>query len=125
VHHRRRSHRQRPDRPTRFQLGPRLSQRVPRDALSFDLVEIDGEGLRWRPIEDRKAALKKLVSNKHPGIAFNKHFDVEGSIVFHHALQARMRSHRVETPRLALSVRPIEGLDQDQESGLAGGKAGG
>ena len=52
---------------------------------AFDLVEIDGEDLRWRPIEDRKAALKKLISNQHPGIAFNKHFDVEGPVLFHHA----------------------------------------
>jgi len=53
---------------------------------AFDLIELNGEDLRWRPIEERKAALKKLIgSNKHPGIAFNKHFDVEGSIVFHHA----------------------------------------
>ena len=37
---------------------------------AFDLIEIDGEDLRWRPIEDRKAALKKLLSQSHPGIAF-------------------------------------------------------
>ncbi len=37
------------------------------------------------PIGPRKTALKKLIDNKHSGIAFNKHFDVEGSIVFHHA----------------------------------------
>jgi bifunctional non-homologous end joining protein LigD len=52
---------------------------------AFDLIEIDGEDLRWKPIEDRKAALKKLLARSHPGIAFNKHFDVEGSVLFHHA----------------------------------------
>jgi bifunctional non-homologous end joining protein LigD len=52
---------------------------------AFDLIEIDGEDLRWRPIEDRKGILKRLTSNKHPGIAFNKHFDIEGSVLFHHA----------------------------------------
>ena len=52
---------------------------------AFDLIEIDGKDLRWRPIEDRKAALKKLLHRSHPGIAFNKHFDVEGTVVFHHA----------------------------------------
>jgi hypothetical protein len=41
--------------------------------------------LRWRPIEDRKGLLKKLIDNKHPGISFNKHFDVEGSVLFHYA----------------------------------------
>ena len=27
-----------------------------RRSVRFDLIEIDGEDLRWRPIEDRKAA---------------------------------------------------------------------
>ena len=35
--------------------------------------------------EERKAALKKLLRQTHPGIAYNRTFDVEGSIVFHHA----------------------------------------
>jgi ATP-dependent DNA ligase len=26
-----------------------------------------------------------LLCRSHPGIAYNRHFDVEGSIVFHHA----------------------------------------
>ena len=41
--------------------------------------------MRWQPIEDRKAALKKLLRLSHPGIVFNKPFDVEGAVVFHHA----------------------------------------
>ena len=41
--------------------------------------------MRWRLIEERKSILKKLIGNTHPGIAFNKHFDIEGSILFHHA----------------------------------------
>ena len=52
---------------------------------AFDLIEIDGRDLRRQPIEDRKLVLKKLLGKSHPGIAFNRHFDVEGAIVFHHA----------------------------------------
>jgi bifunctional non-homologous end joining protein LigD len=52
---------------------------------AFDLIEVAGEDLRRQPIEDRKQALKRLLGNRHPGIAFNRHFDVEGAIVFHHA----------------------------------------
>ena len=62
-----------------YRNGPRAT------LCAFDLIEIDGEDLRWQPIEDRKAALKKLINNKHRGIAFNKHFDVEGSVLLHHA----------------------------------------
>jgi bifunctional non-homologous end joining protein LigD len=53
---------------------------------AFDILELKGENLRDWPVEDRKAVLKMLLRQaKHPGIAFNRHFDVEGSIVFHHA----------------------------------------
>ena len=62
-----------------YRNGPRAT------LCAFDLIEIDGEDLRWKPIEDRKAALKSLLSQSHPGIAFNKHFDIEGSVLFHHA----------------------------------------
>ena len=40
-------------------------------------------------------------------------------------LQARLRGHRVEAARLALSLGRLEGLTQVQESGRAGREAGG
>jgi ATP-dependent DNA ligase len=52
---------------------------------AFDLLEINGQDLCRHPIEDRKQMLKELLGNAHPGIAYNRHFDVEGAIVFHHA----------------------------------------
>ena len=52
---------------------------------AFDLLELNGQDMRDRPLEERKAALKMLLRRPHPGIAYNRHFDVEGSIVFHHA----------------------------------------
>jgi tetratricopeptide (TPR) repeat protein len=48
---------------------------------AFDVIEIDGEDLRRQPIEDRKLALKTLIGSRHPGIAFNRHFDIEGAIL--------------------------------------------
>jgi bifunctional non-homologous end joining protein LigD len=52
---------------------------------AFDLIEIDGRDMRQQPIEERKLELKKLLKSAHPGITYNRHFDVEGAIVFHHA----------------------------------------
>jgi bifunctional non-homologous end joining protein LigD len=52
---------------------------------AFDLLELNAKDLRDWPLEDRKTELKKLLRKSHPGIAFNRYFDVEGSIVFHHA----------------------------------------
>ena len=51
---------------------------------AFDLVEIDGRHLRQQPIEERKHVLKWLLTKSYTGIANNRHYDVEGSIVFHH-----------------------------------------
>jgi bifunctional non-homologous end joining protein LigD len=52
---------------------------------AFDLIEINGRDMRQQPIEERKHVLKWLLTKSHPGIIYNRHFDVEGAIVFHHA----------------------------------------
>jgi bifunctional non-homologous end joining protein LigD len=52
---------------------------------TFDLIEIDGRDFRLQPIEERKHVLKWLLKKSHPGMTYNRHFDVEGSIVFYHA----------------------------------------
>ena len=52
---------------------------------AFDLLEADGEDLRSRPIELRKGVLAKLLSRPHAGIAFNQHYEADGSIIYKHA----------------------------------------
>ena len=52
---------------------------------AFDLLELDGEDLRREPIEVRKATLKGLLRRAHPGIAFNRHFEDDGAIVYEQA----------------------------------------
>ena len=52
---------------------------------AFDLLELDGVDLRREPIEVRKRTLRGLLRRAHPGIAFNRHFDVEGAVVFRQA----------------------------------------
>ena len=52
---------------------------------AFDLIELDGKDIRWACLEDRKHALTDLLSGTDDGIAFNKHFDGDGEIIFRHA----------------------------------------
>jgi bifunctional non-homologous end joining protein LigD len=52
---------------------------------AFDLLELDGEDLRREPIEVRKATLKGLLRRAQRGIAFNRHFEVDGTIVYEQA----------------------------------------
>ena len=51
----------------------------------FDLLEIDGEDLRWQPIEQRKRRLAKLLLGAAPNIVINEHFDGDGTIIFRNA----------------------------------------
>ena len=54
----------------------------------IDLIALDGEDLRRRPIEDRKRKLAKLVRGPHPGIVLNGLF--EGGVQISSALLQRM-----------------------------------
>ena len=62
---------------------------------AFDLIELNGDDLRWRPIEERKAALKKLrqpQASRHrvQQALRRRRLDRVPS-----CLQARMRGYRV------------------------------
>ena len=53
--------------------------------IAFDLIELEGEDLRRRPLEERKRKLAKLVRGPHPGIVLNEIFEGDGDILFEHA----------------------------------------
>jgi bifunctional non-homologous end joining protein LigD len=71
---------------------------------AFDLVEVNGQDIRRQPIENRKQLLKEVLKGAHPGVAFNRHFDVEGSIVFHHA--RKLGCEGIVSKRLGSQYRP-------------------
>jgi bifunctional non-homologous end joining protein LigD len=52
---------------------------------AFDLLELDGRDLRGEPLEQRKAALAKLLRGDPPGLCFNEHLPFPGVVVFRHA----------------------------------------
>jgi bifunctional non-homologous end joining protein LigD len=52
---------------------------------AFDLIELDGDDLRWQPLEQRKATLAELLRGTRDGIAFNQHFAGDGAIIFKQA----------------------------------------
>ena len=51
---------------------------------AFDLIELDGENLRGARLENRKRTLAALLRDTEDGIAFNKHFDGDGAIIYKH-----------------------------------------
>ena len=52
---------------------------------AFDLIELDGQDLRWQPVERRKAMLADLLQDTRDGIAFNQHYEGDGAAIFEHA----------------------------------------
>ena len=54
---------------------------------AFDLLELDGEDLRRKPIESRKSALNNLLRGQQSGIVFNQHYKARGETIFRVACQ--------------------------------------
>ena len=52
---------------------------------AFDLLELDGEDLRRKPIETRKALLAKLLERSHLSLVLNEHYEGDGALVFREA----------------------------------------
>jgi bifunctional non-homologous end joining protein LigD len=52
---------------------------------AFDLLELDGEDVRRKPIEERKERLAELLRLPHDGIAFNENFAGDGAVIYKHA----------------------------------------
>ena len=71
---------------------------------AFDLLELDGEDLRREPIQVRKATLKGLLRRARPGIAFNRHFEDDGAIVYEQA--CALGCEGIVSKRLGSPYRP-------------------
>jgi bifunctional non-homologous end joining protein LigD len=52
---------------------------------AFDLLELDGEDWRPRPLEERKAKLEQLIAIAPAGIRYSEHLDGDGATIFAHA----------------------------------------
>jgi bifunctional non-homologous end joining protein LigD len=73
-------------------------------AVTLCAFELDGEDLRREPIEVRKATLKGLLRRAQPGIAFNRHFEVDGTIVYEQA--CALGCEGIVSKRLGSPYRP-------------------
>ena len=53
--------------------------------VAFDLLGLEGDDLRQRPLEERREALAQLVAGADDGVRFSEAIDAEGATVFAHA----------------------------------------
>src|SRR5262249_15744601 len=76
---------------------------------AFDLLELEGRDLPREPLEERKAALAKLLGRAGPGLRVNEHIEEPGDIVFRHACKLGFEgivSKRLGSPYLRRRSRP-------------------
>jgi bifunctional non-homologous end joining protein LigD len=52
---------------------------------AFDLLELDGEDWRPRPLEERRARLEKLLATAQAGIRYTEYLEGDGTTIFAHA----------------------------------------
>ena len=71
---------------------------------AFDLLELDGKFLRWKPIETRKALLAELLNDSVSGLVLNEHYEEDGAIVFRAA--CRLGCEGIVSKRLGSTYRP-------------------
>src|ERR1700730_2684711 len=52
---------------------------------AFDLLDLDGQDWRPRPLEERKARLERLLAKAPAGIQYSEHLEGDGAAIFAHA----------------------------------------
>jgi bifunctional non-homologous end joining protein LigD len=70
---------------------------------AFDLLELDGQDLRRRPIEERKGLLAKLLNGQQTSIVLNQVYEGDGAIVF--GLACRLGCEGIVSKRLGSIYR--------------------
>jgi bifunctional non-homologous end joining protein LigD len=70
---------------------------------AFDLLEVNGEDIRRKPIEDRKRQLAGLLRLPHEGIALNEHYEGVGATIYKHA--CALGCEGIVSKRLGTSYR--------------------
>jgi bifunctional non-homologous end joining protein LigD len=68
---------------------------------AFDLLELNGIGLRREPIEVRKATLASILRKSRPGVRLNERLEhPEGDVVFRHEIRIAARRALIAIGRI-------------------------
>ena len=71
---------------------------------AFDLLELDGEDYRPKPLAERKKKLFKLLRRVWRGIEYVEHLEGDGAVIFEHA--CRLGLEGIVCKRIDLPYRP-------------------
>jgi bifunctional non-homologous end joining protein LigD len=89
-------------------------------ACAFDLLMLDGDDLRRRPLSERKAALRKVIARAHDGIQFVNHVAGDGAEMYDVACKHGLEGIVCKAAHGALQKRSDEIVGEGQEQGRAG-----
>jgi bifunctional non-homologous end joining protein LigD len=53
--------------------------------MAFDLLELNGEDWRRRPLVERKSKLSRLLAGAGAGVRYVEHLEGDGALIFKHA----------------------------------------
>jgi bifunctional non-homologous end joining protein LigD len=85
-----------------FKLLIRNRRYASAQLYAFDLLELDGEDLRGKPIESRKRALTQLLGQDRAGLLTSQPIDAPADIAFQHICQLWLGGHRLQETRLQI-----------------------
>src|SRR6187401_1396357 len=71
---------------------------------AFDLLELDGEDCRPKPLAERKKKLFKLLRRVWRGIEYVEHLEGDGAVIFEHACKLGLEG--IVCKRIDLPYRP-------------------
>jgi len=71
---------------------------------AFDLLELDSEDYRAKPLAERKKRLAKLLARPRDGIECVEHLEGDGSRIFEHACKLGLEG--IVSKRVDLPYRP-------------------
>ena len=94
-------------------------------ACAFDLLMLNGADLRRRPLNERKAALRKVLFRAiKDGIHYVEHVEGHGEKMFAAVCDLGLEGIVSKKTHGAIPVRAIEKLDKGEKSESCGGDAG-
>ena len=85
-------------------------------ALAFDLLALDGDDLRKKPLSERKAALRKVLKRTRRGIQYVEHTEGDGAEMFKAVCKLGIEGMVSKKDECPVSLRSLEKLDQSQKS---------
>ena len=71
---------------------------------AFDLLELDGEDYRPKPLAARKKKLSQLLRRAWGGIEYVEHLEGDGAVIFEHACKLGLEG--IVCKRIDLPYRP-------------------